>query len=62
MECNLLNSLPKYKFDKSAEGLWATQEGPIMDICTPGCYELTWLKIRTVQHLLVGDGENGNEE
>jgi len=33
-----------------------------MDICTPGCYELTWLKIGTVQQLLVGDGENGNEE
>ena len=48
---------PQSKFDKSAEGLWATQEGPFMVICTPCCYESTWLKIRTVQHLFVGDGK-----
>jgi hypothetical protein len=49
-------------FEKSAEGLCATQEGPFMDICTPGCYESTWLKIKTVQHFLMGDRENGNGE
>jgi hypothetical protein len=48
-------------FDKSAEGLCATWEGPFMDICTPGRYESMWLKIRLFSTFWWEKGKMGME-